>query len=146
LNLPITTFINVADIDLEANTKRRIRAGGYISSVQHQVSKKGTMYGRFKLTDFNGEREFMLFGTDYIKFKDMLVQDNKIMIIGQFQSRWNKPDDLEFKIEHIELLDNVKRLYTKRLEIEVDLKNIDVTFIKTLLAYVNTSGGCEICY
>jgi DNA polymerase-3 subunit alpha len=137
-------FTPLQDLHLDQNKKRSLRIAGYISSVQHQMSKKGTMYGRFKLVDFNGEHDFMIFKDDYIKFKDMLVNDNKVLINGQFQARWGNEADLEFKIHSMILLENVKKTMTKRLNIQVDIDKVNEAFVLMLKNHAEKAGITEL--
>jgi DNA polymerase-3 subunit alpha len=45
---------------LEANKGKAVRLAGYISDVQHRVTKKGTKFGSFNLNDYSGFQEFTL--------------------------------------------------------------------------------------
>jgi len=137
-------FTPLSEFDSEQNRRRTMRIAGYISSAQHLMSKKGTMYGRFKLVDFAGEHEFMIFTDDYIKFKDMMVQDNKVMITGQFQSRWKSETDFEFKIHSMTLLENVKKTLTKRLNMEVALDRLDEAMVAIIRKYADKAGMTEL--
>lgn len=137
-------FTPLANLEAEKGRQRPLRIAGYLTSVQHLMSKKGTMFGRFKIIDFSGEFEFMIFKDDYIKFKDMIVSDNKVMINGQFQSRWGSETDFEFKIQSMMLLENVKKTLTKRLSMEVALDKLDHAFVSIIQKYAEKSGSTEL--
>jgi DNA polymerase-3 subunit alpha len=139
-------FSPLADMDLPEHKSRVFRFGGYIASALHLMSKKGTMYCKFKLMDFSSEKEFYVFGDDYIRLKEMLVQDNKIMLTGQWQpKRYSKdPEEVEFKITQISLLENVLRSLTKRINIELTLDRIDADFLTFWSKYAETSGNTEL--
>src|SRR6185437_15195707 len=47
--------------------------GGLVSNVQHKMTKNGKPFGTFILEDYNESYEFALFGDDYIKFRNLLV-------------------------------------------------------------------------
>jgi DNA polymerase-3 subunit alpha len=137
-------FTSLADIEKENLRKRQLRVAGYVSFAQHLISKKGTLWGKFKLIDFNGEHEFTLFKEDYLKFKDMLIQDNKIMVTGTYQNRWNDENQWEFKIHTMYLLEDVKKLLTKRLNMTVQLERLDSAFMTIIQKYAETAGKCEL--
>ena len=137
-------FTPLTELDADYNKSRPLRIAGYISEVRHQISKKGTHFGRFKLVDYNGEYEFSLFKEDYLKFKDMLVLDNKIMISGRFQTRWQQEDQFEFKVLSLTLLENVKKLLTKRLTIEIALQKLDDEFVNIVRKHAEKTGSCEL--
>ena len=102
------------------------------------------MWGKFKLVDFQGEHEFTLFKEDYLKFKDMLIQDNKIMVSGIYQPRWNDEAQYEFKINQMLLLEDVKKVLTKRLNMSVSLQRLDQAFLDIIQKYAETAGRCEL--
>ncbi len=136
-------FEPVNEIDNEINQKRIFRVGGYISKAQHLLTKKGAMFAKFTLVDYVGEREFLVFSDDYIKFKNMILQDNKVMIIGANEKdKWK--DEMKFKIQKMVLLEDVKRLMTKRLNITCEVDHIDTHFISILQKYVSKSGVCDL--
>lgn len=137
-------FIPLSDIEKDVYKRRQIRIAGYIASAQHLISKKGTLWGKFKLVDFNGEHEFTLFKEDYLKFKDMMIQDNKVMVTGSFQNRWNDETQFEFKIQSIMLLEDVKKVLTKRLNMTVQLDRLDSAFMDIVQKYAETAGKCEL--
>ena len=137
-------FTSLADIEKENLRKRQLRVAGYVSFAQHLISKKGTLWGKFKLIDFNGEHEFTLFKEDYLKFKDMLIQDNKIMVTGTYQNRWNDENQWEFKIHTMYLLEDVKKILTKRLNMTVELERLDSAFMTIIHKYAETAGKCEL--
>ena len=86
------------------------------------------MWGKFKLVDFHGEFEFTLFKEDYLRCKDMMIQDNKVMVNGSFQNRWGDENQWEFKITGITLLEEVKKMFTKRLNMTVNLERLDSAY------------------
>jgi DNA polymerase-3 subunit alpha len=73
-----------------------------------------------------------------------MVKDNKVMISGMFQSRWNSETDFEFKIQRIMLLDNVKTQLTKRINLELTLQRLNDDFVHNISKYVDKSGNCEL--
>ena len=85
-----------------------------------------------------------MFGDNYIKFKDVIMNDNKIMITGMFQAKKYKADELEFNITRIVLLENVKNLLTKRINIELSLKKLDEEFMKIITKYAQKPGTVEL--
>lgn len=101
------------------------------------------MYGRFKLVDYHGEFPFMLFSEDYLRFRDMLVADNKVFIQGQFQRRNTYSEEIEFKIKSITVLENVKRLFTKRVVLDIPLHRLNETIVSTLQKHNERDGQAE---
>src|SRR5690606_36772988 len=95
------------------------------SNVDHRTTKTGKPFGRFTLEDYSGSYTFTLFGEDYLK-------QRTYMNIGWFQfiegavlrNTWGQ-QNLEFKIRHIDLLND---LGTKRSRgVQVKLSVADIT-------------------
>jgi DNA polymerase-3 subunit alpha len=136
-------FVPLSEMEAEKAMSRPIRIAGYLSDVAHQMSKKGTMYGRFKLVDYHGEFGFMLFSEDYLRYRDMLVADNKVMIQGQFQRRNSYSEEIEFKIRSIVVLDNIKRLFTKRITVDITLEKLNEQLVQSLQKHQLKDGQTE---
>jgi len=137
-------FTPLSEIDKDGNKKRTLRVAGYISSAQHLVSKKGTLWGKFKLVDYHGEHEFTLFKEDYLRFRDMMIQDNKILVTGVYQNRWNDETQFEFKIQNVMLLEDVKKQLSKRINMTIQLERLDKAFMEVIQKYAETTGKCEL--
>lgn len=137
-------FLPLNELDEQKLKGRAFKVAGYISSELHLVSKKGTKFGRFKIVDYNGEYEFSLFGNDYVKWSPMLTQDSKIVLYATFGPRFYDPNQFEFKLTNIMLLENALKSLTKRIQIEMNLDNLDDAFMKLIGRYAETSGSCEL--
>ncbi|MEZ5046340.1 MAG: DNA polymerase III subunit alpha [Chitinophagaceae bacterium] len=137
-------FTPLSDILEDKYKKKNLRVGGFISSAQHLISKKGTAYGRFKLIDYFGEHEFMLFSNDYIKYKDFLELDTKVAMQIIHQPRFYDENTFEVKIQSMMLLENVKKNLTKSLHVSLSLQKFDDTFLALINKYANPKALCEI--
>jgi DNA polymerase-3 subunit alpha len=110
--------------DLKAIQGRELKLPGMIKNVQHRISKTGKPFGTFALEDFSGSREFNLFGEEYIKLKPFLSDNYPVILIGRSAARWqrkdsNTPEELEFKINRIDLLSEVRSKLGKFLNIQI---------------------------
>ncbi len=135
---------NITPLNLfspETLLNKQVRIAGYIEQAQHLTSQKGTQYGTFKLVDYYGQYEFRVFTNDYLKFKSYIENDTKVMISGMFEERYN---NIQFNIFNITLLDNVKKQYTKRINLKMNLKTLDNAFLSLISKYANTQEGCEM--
>jgi DNA polymerase III subunit alpha len=137
-------FMPLSDVEDDQYKNRQLKMAGYISSALDLLSKKGTKWGKFKLVDYHGEFEFALFSDDYLRYKDMLSQDNKVVITGRFQGRFYDPTQFEFKVSSVSLLENVMKTMTKRLNIEIKLEKLNQDFLNIIYKYAEKSGNCEL--
>ncbi|MGF2075297.1 OB-fold nucleic acid binding domain-containing protein, partial [Enterococcus casseliflavus] len=87
--------------------------------VQHRVTKTGKNFGSFTIEDFSGKSEFILWSEDYIKFQNYLEKGQNILINGYFRGRYNQPNVYEFKVTSMSLLETVKKMLTRSVEISL---------------------------
>ena len=66
------------------------------------------------------------------------------MVTGTYQNRWNDENQWEFKIQSMYLLEDVKKLLTKRLNMTVQLERLDSAFMAIIQKYAETAGKCEL--
>lgn len=110
---------------------REVRIGGIVSDVQHRTSKKGNPFGQFTLEDFNDNYTFYLFSQDYLKFKPMLEKGWFLYLTGSIQNRWNS-EELEFKIQNIEHLSEIREKMTKGLELKMRLEDVNAVIVQEI--------------
>jgi DNA polymerase-3 subunit alpha len=102
----------------KGSVKERIcRIAGFVSDAQDRISKKGNKYGKLLLQDFSGNMELMLFGEDYVRFNQYLKPGLTLFIQGILQSRQYNAQQIEFKIQQIQLLEDIKKKQTREIEI-----------------------------
>ena len=115
-------------VDLEKRRGKELRLGGIVSEAQHRISKKGNPFGQFVLEDFNDNYTFYLFSKDYLKFKPLLEKGWFLYVSGIVQNRW-KSEELELKINNIELLSDIREKMTKGLELILRLSDINAFIV-----------------
>ena len=118
-------FTNILDFNevrdtLNVNPKqlgRMFKLAGLVTDVQHRITKTGKNYGNFSIEDFTSKTEFTLWSEDYVKFQNYLEVGQKVCINGSFRTRFNQPNNFEFKIQSMSLLETVKQTQTRSIEI-----------------------------
>jgi DNA polymerase III subunit alpha len=133
--------------NLEQFNNKEISLAGMITEATHRMTKTGRPFGMITLEDYDESSRFFLFGDEYIKFKDYLVTGWFIYLKGRVQPKRYAKDatDIEFKINTVELLSDIRDKFTKHLTIELNLSDIDETFtenIKEVLA--SHEGKCKV--
>jgi DNA polymerase-3 subunit alpha len=131
--------LKVLNENLEQLPEREYAFIGLASSAANLESRRGTKYGVLDLQDMEGQMEFRLFGEQYLKFMHFLVPGNFLYVKGKVQQRpkYYKSDEFqkEFRIQQIELLDNVREKLTQTIYFRWDyesLKNKEVENITRL--------------
>lgn len=136
----------LADLsDLRPLENKEINVAGIVTDVQHRTSKTGKPFGTFTLEDYMGSFEFILFGEDYIKFRNYLNPNFFLMIKGRIQMRFNQPGNLEFKILKMDLLSELKEKAFKAIKINVESNDVTPQFIDRVENIIATyPGKCNV--
>ncbi len=131
--------------DIQAlSTMSNIRIGGVVSSVQHRTTKRGNPFGVITMEDYNDSHTFYLFSQDYIKFKEYFMPGWFLYIQGSVKPRW-KSDELEFKINDIRPLTDIRSEMTKGLELRMDLNKVNESTIQELENIAEEhAGNCQL--
>ena len=128
---PINSFNEVKDsLSMYPNQLgRQFKLAGLITDVQHRVTKTGKNFGSFVIEDFTGKTDFLLWSEDYVKFQNYLEVGQKIFINGSFRTRYNQSNQFEFKIVQMSLLETVKQVQTRSIEISLHPANLNAGMI-----------------
>src|SRR5690242_7138363 len=110
-------------INLYPNPSRSFRIAGLVTEAQHRISKRGNKFGVLHLEDYSEKMELLLFGEDYVKYTHYLEPGMVICLSGSFKQRYNT-SPFEFRIGNICLLESVMKSSTKKLNLEVNPKDI----------------------
>ena len=117
---PLQEFNEVKDSGATGiNLNKTYRLLCLVSEANHRVSRQGNKFGAFTVEDYTGKTEIMLWGDDYVRFHTYLQQGQALLICGSFKLRYNKAE-YEFKVSSIALAENIKRMLTKQLQLEID--------------------------
>jgi DNA polymerase-3 subunit alpha len=143
----ITTMAEFNEIkeslSLQANPGRTFRLAGLVIDAQHRVTKTGRQFGSFKIEDYSGNSEFMLWSDDYMRFTNYLEKGKNLFITGSFKQRFNK-QEYEFKVDKIILLESIKQNLTKQVIIDIEARHVNEEMIrffeKNLKSFPGRSG------
>ncbi len=138
----INDFNEIKDtVQLQSNPGKSLRVAGLITDVQHRVTKTGKNFGSFSIEDFSGKTEFLLWSEDYIKFQNYLEKGQNVLITGFFRPRYNRPDEFDFKVNQMSLLETVKQTLTRSVEISLHPASITPDFISFVDRNVRSFPG-----
>lgn len=119
--------------DMELQRGKQIRIAGFVSNPYHGISKKGDKYGRMVLNDYSGNLELNFWRNDYVKYSDYITDAQKLMITGTYDENRFRPGQMEFRVNDVMLLTDVKTKFTKRLALNIVLQKLNndiVLFLK----------------
>ncbi|MEZ5015739.1 MAG: DNA polymerase III subunit alpha [Flavipsychrobacter sp.] len=116
-------FANISDIDKFQG--KTIRVAGFVTDAAHMTTKKGSKFGKLMLNDYSGHIEVMFWNDDYVQYNNYIDNGQQIMIQGVYQEHRFRPGVMEFKIQRVMLLDQVRKQMTKRIHLKVWLDKLN---------------------
>lgn len=127
---------------------QKITFGGMVLEAEERMSKNGKPFAKMVLADYKGSYEIMLFGKDYIEFGKYCKPNIFILAKGEVCERFrsnnddpNRPKNLRFKVQSMDLLDDALSKSTSSVTIETSLQSINSQLIKELVSYIKSSPG-----
>ncbi len=118
---------------------------GYLSDVAHIEARTGTLFSKFNMNDYSGSQQLLMFKEHYLRHKHFLENDNKlIMEITVTRSKRVNDKRPFISIEKISLLEDVMKLYTKRLNVYMNLTKVDDAFMEIINKYAERAGETEL--
>ncbi|HEY1024681.1 MAG TPA: DNA polymerase III subunit alpha [Sphingobacteriaceae bacterium] len=111
---------------------RDLVVGGLISACSHRTTKTGKPFGSFMLEDYTDNYEIVLFGEDYVKFKQFFTDGYFLQIRGTVSERFKQKDNWEFKVTGMALLSELRDKMAKCLTIQLPLHELSGTFISKM--------------
>jgi DNA polymerase-3 subunit alpha len=127
--------------DIEKLKDKDISIAGILTEVNHRMSKTGKPFGSFTIEDFSGSIQLVLFGSDYGKLKEFLIQESFVYVRAKVQTRFNQPDNWEVKPHSIQFLSDVSEKMTKSLTVKVPLEKITDELISTIQEVLSSHPG-----
>ncbi|MFN6377722.1 MAG: DNA polymerase III subunit alpha [Flavobacteriales bacterium] len=131
--------------DMEQNKNRELKLAGMVTEVIEKVARASNKpFGTFKMEDYEGSFEFVLFGEDYMKYRHLLQKGHFLFIAGRVQTKKFGPDadkGLEFKINRVEPLYEIREKMARYLTITVPLEFVSTTMIDNLTSLIQSGQG-----
>jgi len=118
-----------------------IGVGGLVSSVQHKTTKTGKPFGTFILEDYNESYEFALFGDDYVKFRNLLVEGYFLHLKGIIEEKFRQKDNWDMKILTMGLLSEMRDKLTKSLTVCLDLNALSSDLLDNIQDLIYTNNN-----
>jgi DNA polymerase-3 subunit alpha len=104
--------------------KGELCVGGLVSNVQHKMTKTGKPFGTFVIEDYNESYEFALFGDDYVKFRNLLVDGYFLHIKGNIEEKFRQKDNWDLRITVMSLLSEMRDKLTKSITVCLELNSL----------------------
>ena len=127
--------------EIENCKGRTIRIAGFVTDAAHMTTKKGSKFGKLVLNDYTGNQEIVFWEKNYLQYSNYLDNGQKLLIQGVYQEHRFRPGVMEFEIQSIMLLDEVKKKLTKRVHMWMPLNKIGPEMVAFLAENLKQNPG-----
>ncbi len=127
--------------DKSALANRDLTFGGIITNVREGMGKTGKPFAIVKIEDFSGSGELPFFGKDYTDWRNFLSVGMFLFIKGKCMPRQWNPDQLDIKVNSMELLQDVKDSLIEKLTITIPLTSLNQQVVTELSILSQESPG-----
>lgn len=111
-----------------------------ITECEHRFTRKGDPFGTMMIEDYVDSTKLFFFREDYGSIKPYMSEGSFVYITGSVQPR-RFGDELEFKVNSIDFLSNIREQKTKALKLKVSLSDVNHTFIEKMDAIFKSHEG-----
>ena len=115
--------------------------GGIITDLREGYTKKGNPFGIAKLEDYSGTVELPLFNDDWITWKQYMSKGYFLFIHAKVQPKQWRQDELELKINKIELLSEIKESAINKITISIPLNELNDSLVNNLSTFIKAHPG-----
>ncbi|MBN9484122.1 MAG: DNA polymerase III subunit alpha [Bacteroidetes bacterium 43-93] len=127
--------------EIENNKGRTVRIAGFITDAAHMTTKKGSKFGKMVINDYTGNQEIVFWEKNYVEYAKYIDNGQKLMITGVYQEHRFRPGVMEFLVQSIVLLDEVRKLMTRKLHLLMPLGSLTDETVAFLTNNLRTHPG-----
>lgn len=132
--------------DKDALKNKEVTFGGLVNNVREGFTKNGKPYMIIKIEDFTGSAEVALFGDDYVNFGKYGKPGLYLFVKGKIQGRRFNENQLELKINSIQLLPDVKDRVIEKITITLPLHELNAQMVDELSTLTKNNEGNTLLY
>ncbi|NBR86960.1 MAG: DNA polymerase III subunit alpha [Verrucomicrobia bacterium] len=115
------------------------RIGGMVGAVQQGLSKKnGKPFAIVTLEDLEGTFSMLLFNDNYDKFRELLVPQKALLVVGEVNNDEDKPKLFPSEILPLE---DAPRKFTKQVHLRLYPAHVDAAKLEAMRALVEAHRG-----
>ncbi|RPD41918.1 DNA polymerase III subunit alpha [Chitinophaga barathri] len=115
----VTEYQNLISTPSDNNKGKQkdFRMAVYVTGAVERISRNNKQFGIMTLEDYTGKFEFALWSEDFLKFTTHFKTGLCLYVNGGFKARRFNDNEYEFKINSMQLLQEVKRTQTRKVGI-----------------------------
>ena len=130
--------------DRQALLNKDLILGGVVTGVRETRMKNGKPCGFTRIEDFTGSSEIALFGEPWLKWCNMMKIGNFLFIKAKCVQNKYMPERVDFVINSIELLQDVKNTAISSLLIQMPLSMLDKEFVSDVDTLTGHEGNVTL--
>ncbi|GEP97290.1 DNA polymerase III subunit alpha [Chitinophaga cymbidii] len=131
--------------DNNKGRERAFRMAVYVTSAVERISRNNKQFGIMTLEDYTGKFEFALWSEDFLRFTTHFKSGLCLYVNGAFKPRRFNENEYEFKVQGMQLLQEVKRTHTKKIGLLTQPQHITTEVIDFLVDNAaKYPGKCEV--
>ncbi len=124
---------------------RQVRIAGLVASAWQGMTKKGDKFGKMVLADYNGTLELNFWRENFVRFGGYIEEGQKLSVLGTYQENKWRPGVMEFVIDNVMLLSDVKEKLSKRLYLGFTIDDLTEETTQFLIQNAQQyPGKCEL--
>ena len=119
-----------------------VRACGVVTDVRTRIDRSGRKMAFFKLDDFSGSCECLMFSKTYKDFENLIESENTILVSAKLES---SGDEIKLNVEDAMSLEDARYNLTKKLILYLDTKKHKPEIIDSLKeVFENNEGNIPV--
>ena len=130
---------------LNPRSQNKVRIGGAITDLKLHFDKKNNQMAFFKLDCLGGQAEILAFSSVFSRYKDLVKNDNVVFVKGK-QTDETDFSDLKLIAEEIVTVEKAKEIYSKNINIRIDLNNANLDIVKISKLAKEYKGKCGLMF
>jgi DNA polymerase-3 subunit alpha len=115
-----------------------VRACGVITDVSPKTDKQGRQMAFFKLDDFSGSCDCLMFSKSFAEYSELIRPESTILIKGKLES---SGDAIKLHVDEAVSLDHAKNKLTKRIGIILDSSLHDEYVVNLIIMIMQENEG-----
>lgn len=145
LELEYGCSLQLKDLKDFTELDKEVTFGGLVTKYEEKLTKKGDKFAIVTIEDFTGTYDIRLFSNDFVKFHNYGSVGLIVYITAKNEKSRYRDGVIDFKIQKIELLENLKGKMFQSISLEVENKQINKLFSSFLKnsTVASTSNKCS---
>ena len=101
---------------------KEVKVAAVITSVTQKTAKNGNPFITFNAEDYDSMLNLAVFGEDYSKFREIIKENEFVLIKGKVVEKFNQAGTWEIKVQQIDRLEEIQEKSVRFLKLTINLE------------------------